>query len=157
VHNCDNFAAVPSAVPLAEPRSPVRSSVDVEVRYIETDQMGHVHHANYVAWFELARTRLCAQSGIPYAEVEAMGYLMVVTGIEIRYRQPARYGETVTVTAWIERLGSRLTGFAYEVRRGETLLATGASEHLWVEREGRRPCRAPLAVREPFARLAGLW
>ena len=44
-------------------------TVDVEVRYIETDQMGHVHHANYVAWFELARTRLCATSGTPYAEL----------------------------------------------------------------------------------------
>ena len=134
----------------------VRSTVDVEVRYIETDQMGHVHHANYVAWFELARTRLCATSGIPYADVEAMGYLMVVTGIEIRYRQPAHYGETVAITAWIDRVGSRLTRFAYEVRRGETLLATGASEHVWVERQGRRPCRAPEPLRQPFARLAGL-
>ena len=72
-----------------------------------------------------------------------MGYLMVVTGVEIRYRQPARYGETVRSTAWIERLGSRLTRFAYEVRRGEALLATGATEHLWVERESRTPCRMP--------------
>ncbi len=136
--------------------TPVRAIVDVEVRYIETDQMGHVHHANYVAWFELARTRLCAGSGVPYADVEDMGYLMVVTGIEIRYRQPARYGETVQVEAWIERLGSRLTRFAYEVRRGAALLATGATEHLWVERESRKPCRMPAALREPFARLAGV-
>jgi acyl-CoA thioester hydrolase len=135
---------------------PVRSTVDVEVRYIETDQMGHVHHANYVTWFELARTRLCATSGIPYADIETMGYLMVVTGIEVRYRQPAHYGQTVAVTAWIDRLGSRLTRFAYEVRHDETLLATGASEHIWVEREGRRPCRAPAVLREPFARLAGV-
>jgi acyl-CoA thioester hydrolase len=136
--------------------APQRATVDVEVRYIETDQMGHVHHANYVAWFELARTRLCAGSGVPYADVESMGYLMVVTAVEIRYRQPARYGETVQVATWIEGLGSRRTRFAYEVRRGESLLATGATEHLWVEREGRRPCRIPAALREPFARLAGV-
>lgn len=135
---------------------PVRSTIDVEVRYIETDQMGHVHHANYVAWFELARTRLCATSGIPYAEVESLGYLMVVTGIEIRYRQPAHYGQTVAVSAWIDRLSSRLTRFGYEVRRGDALLATGASEHIWIERESRRPCRAPEVLREPFARLAGI-
>lgn len=130
--------------------------MDIEVRYIETDQMGHVHHANYVAWLELARTRLCATSGIPYADVESMGYLMVVTGIEIRYRQPAHYGQTVAVTAWIDRLSSRLTRFAYEVRHGETLLATGATEHLWIARGSRKPCRIPDAVREPFARLAGV-
>jgi acyl-CoA thioester hydrolase len=136
--------------------APLRTTVDVEVRYIETDQMGHVHHANYVAWFELARTRLCAASGIPYTAIEEMGYLMVVTAVEVRYRQPARYGETVQVTSWIERLGSRLTRFGYEVRRGEALLATGATEHLWVERDSRKPCRMPPAVREPFARLAGV-
>ena len=77
-------------------------------------------------------------------------------GNEIRYRQPAHYGQTVAVSAWIDRLGSRLTRFGYEVRRGDALLATAASEHIWVERESRRPCRAPEVLREPFARLAGI-
>ena len=134
---------------------PVRGAVDVEVRYIETDQMGHVHHANYVAWFELARTHLCARSGFPYAAIEEMGYLLVVTAVEVRYRLPAHYGQTVRVTTWVERLASRMMRFAYEVTRGEDRLATGATEHLWVDRETRRPCRMPAALREPFARLAG--
>lgn len=38
---------------------PIERTVDVEVRYAETDQMGVVHHANYIVWFELARTNLC--------------------------------------------------------------------------------------------------
>ena len=136
-------------------REPVRGGVDVEVRYIETDQMGHVHHANYVAWFELARTHLCATSGYPYATIEQMGYLLIVTAVEVRYRLPAHYGQTVRVTTWVERLGSRLMRFAYEVTRCEDRLATGATEHVWVDRETRRPCRIPPALREPFARLAG--
>ena len=45
--------------------------------------------------------------------------------------------------------------FAYEVRRGADLLATGATEHFWVARDGRRPVRMPESLREPFARLAG--
>ena len=69
-----------------------RSEIDVEVRYAETDQMGVVHHANYVIWFELARTSLCALSGFHYAEIEALGYLLMVTGVEVRYHRPARYG-----------------------------------------------------------------
>jgi acyl-CoA thioester hydrolase len=135
--------------------APVRATVDVEVRYIETDQMGHVHHANYIAWFELARTRLCIDCGIPYASIEQMGYLLIVSAVEVRYRRPAHYGDTVAVTTWIERLASRQLRFAYEVRRGDELLATGASEHLWVERDGRRPVRTPAPLREPFARVAG--
>src|SRR5260370_833241 len=99
---------------------PVRCLTEIEVRYAETDQMGVVHHANYVIWFELARTRLCAMSGFTYAEIERLGYLLMVTAVELRYRRPARYGETVRVTCWGDRLASRGVSFAYEVRRGGT-------------------------------------
>ena len=80
----------------------------------------------------------------------------VVTGVEVRYLRPALYGEIVAVTAWLERMGSRLLRFAYEVRRGDDRLASGATEHVWVERESRRPCRMPAALRQPFATLAGV-
>jgi acyl-CoA thioester hydrolase len=135
---------------------PVRAETPIEVRYAETDQMGVVHHANYVVWFELARTHLCAQSGFPYADIEKMGYLLMVTGVEIRYRKPARYGDTVRVVCWGDRLGSRGMRFAYEVFHGEDLLATGATEHVWVESATGRPCRTPEPLRAPFRRLAGL-
>ena len=135
---------------------PTRCDTEIEVRYAETDQMGIVHHANYVIWFELARTRLCALSGYHYADIERLGYLLMVTGVELRYRRPARYGETVVVTSWGERLASRGVRFAYEVLRGADLLATGASDHVWVEAATGRPCRTPEVLREPFERLAGL-
>ncbi|HJX27914.1 MAG TPA: thioesterase family protein [Thermoanaerobaculia bacterium] len=135
---------------------PTRCTTDVEVRYAETDQMGVVHHANYVVWFELARTRLCSLSGVHYADIEKMGYLLMVTGVEARYRRPARYGDVVQVVCWNERLGSRGVRFAYEVRKGDELLATGATEHIWVEAATGRPCRTPEAVLEPFQRLAGV-
>jgi acyl-CoA thioester hydrolase len=135
---------------------PVHSEIDVEVRYAETDQMGVVHHANYVVWFELARTRLCSLSGVHYAEIERFGYLLMVTGVEARYHRPAHYGETVQVDCWCERMGSRGLRFAYEVRHGGARLATGATEHVWIERATGRPCRTPEPVREPFQRLAGL-
>jgi len=134
---------------------PVRCVTEIEVRYAETDQMGVVHHANYVVWFELARTRLCALSGFTYAEIERLGYLLMVTAVELRYRRPARYGDTVGVTCWGERLASRGVSFAYEVRRGDDLLATGRSEHIWIEGASGKPCRMPEQLRAPFERLAG--
>ncbi|HXO22683.1 MAG TPA: thioesterase family protein, partial [Thermoanaerobaculia bacterium] len=106
--------------------------------------------------FELARTRLCALSGFRYVDIEKMGYLLMVTGVEARYRQPAHYGDTVQVACWGERLASRGIRFAYEVRRGDDLLATGATDHIWIETATGRPCRPPEVVREPFRRLAGL-
>jgi acyl-CoA thioester hydrolase len=135
---------------------PVRCEVDVEVRYAETDQLGVVHHAQYVVWFEMARTRLCALSGTSYAEVERLGWLLMVTAVEVSYRRPARYGETPRVVCWVDRLGSRGLRFHYEVRRDGELLATGATEHVWVERASGRPCRTPAPLREPFKWLAGV-
>jgi acyl-CoA thioester hydrolase len=135
---------------------PVRSETEIEVRYAETDQMSVVHHANYVIWFELARTQLCAMSGYRYADIEKLGYFLMVTGVEISYRRPARYGDTVKVVCWGDRLGSRGVRFAYEVRKGADLLVTGATEHIWVERATGKPCRTPEPLREPFRRLAGL-
>ncbi|HTG31559.1 MAG TPA: thioesterase family protein [Thermoanaerobaculia bacterium] len=135
---------------------PVRAEIDVEVRYAETDQMGVVHHANYIVWFELARTRLCSTSGFHYADIERLGYLLMVTGVEARYHRPARYGDTVRVACWCERLGSRGLRFAYEVHKGKERLVTGLTDHVWVEAATGRPCRTPEAIREPFQRLAGI-
>lgn len=138
---------------MSEPR---RVSIEVEVRYKETDGMGVVHHANYLVWFELARTSLCKLSGYPYAEIEAAGYLLIVAGAELRYRRPARYGDTAVVTCWIDRLESRRMRFAYEVRLGEDLLVTGTTDHIWVEESTRKSCRMPEMVAEPFRELAGV-
>lgn len=138
------------------PEGPITRTVDVEVRYIETDQMGVVHHANYVAWFELARTHLCQEMGLHYADIERRGYLLMVTGIEARYRQGARYGETVQVSARIERLRSRGVRYAYEVREGDRLLATGASDHVWIDREDRTPVRLPADLERGMRRVAGM-
>ena len=135
--------------------APRRTEIDLEVRYAETDRMGVVHHANYLVWFELARTRLCLESGHHYADVEELGYFLVVTRAEARYRKGATYGDSVAVSCWIDRLGTRGIRFAYEVRRGEERLVTGATEHVWVERASGRFCRTPEILRRPFARLAG--
>jgi len=148
---------------MSEPtRSPTRCATDIEVRYAETDQMGVVHHANYIVWFELARTRLCALSGYHYADIEKTGYLLMVTGVEVRYRRPARYGDTVRVVCWGERLASRGVRFAYEVFKPgdggapDDLLATGATDHIWVEAATGKPARTPEPLRLPFRKLAGL-
>lgn len=135
---------------------PVESTVEIEVRYAETDQMAVVHHANYVVWFELARTRLCERSGFHYSAIEELGYLLMVTGVQVSYRQPARYGDRVELHCHIERMASRGVTFGYEVRRGDDLLARGSTDHVWVDRETGRPCRTPEELYAPFRRLAGL-
>ena len=56
----------------------LRASVDIRVRYKETDKMGVVYHSNYFAWFEIARITLLDELGCPYAELEKAGFFLPV-------------------------------------------------------------------------------
>lgn len=131
------------------------SEVEFEVRYAETDQMGVVHHANYLIWYELARTRFCAESGKPYPEIEALGYFMIITQAQQDYRLAACYGDTVRVRCWLDWVASRSLQFGYQVLRGDKILSNGYTRHLWVKRESRRPSSMPESLRETFLKLAG--
>ena len=131
-----------------------RAEVEIEVRYAETDQMGIVHHANYLVWFEVARTRLCAEGGIPYPQIEALGYFLIITQAQQDYRLAAHYGDNIRVSCWLDWLASRNLQFGYQVHRGEQLLASGHTRHLWVKRKSRRPCSLPESLRETFLQLA---
>jgi acyl-CoA thioester hydrolase len=115
--------------------------------------MGVVHHANYPVWFEVARTRLCLEAGFHYAEIEKKGLLLLVTGVHVSYRAPARYGETVDVACWVERVGSRGVTFAYRVERNDEAVAAGTTEHIWVDAGSRRPVRFPAELKGPFERF----
>ena len=69
--------------------------ITIRVRYAETDRMGLLHHANYLVYFEQARTELLREAGISYRDLEDQGYLLVLTKFEVRYRRPARYDEPI--------------------------------------------------------------
>ena len=125
----------------------------VRVRYKETDQMGIAHHSNYIVWFEIGRTDLCRAVGFPYNEIEARGYVLVVTEVTCRFRIPFRYDDEVVIRTSVEEAASRKMKFAYELRdvTGERLHATGSSWHVWVDRETWRPTIGAPEVMAAFA------
>lgn len=122
------------------------------VRYKETDQMGIAHHSNYVVWFEIGRTDLCRATGIPYADIENRGFLLVVTEIGCRYRTPFRYDDDVLIRTSVASAASRAMKFAYELYdgSGSHLRATGFSLHIWLDRNTRKPARADAEVMKAF-------
>ncbi len=87
------------------------------VRYAETDQMGVVHHSNYIIWFEQGRTDYMREIGVNYADVERDGVFLAVAEMHIRYGAPARYDDEIRVLTRIDRVQSRAVTFAYEVLR----------------------------------------
>jgi len=121
------------------------------VRYKETDQMGIAHHSNYFVWFEIGRTDLCRETGIPYSEIERRGYLLVVTEIGCRFRTPFRYDEEVLIRTSVGEIASRAMTFTYELYSiDDELRATGFSSHLWLDMKTRKPARADAEVLTAF-------
>jgi acyl-CoA thioester hydrolase len=116
------------------------SEITVRVNYSETDQMGVVYHAWYLVWFDRARTEHLRRTGTSYAELERLGLRLMVGEARVRYRQPARYDELVTVRCWIRELASRRITFGYAALAtadgrllvtGETSLMVLDSRHRW--------------------------
>ena len=103
------------------------SSITLRVNYSETDQMGVVYHANYLIWFDRARTELMRETGLSYKELEQQGVYLAVSEVSVRYRAAARYDDVVQVRCWVRELVSRRVTFGYAVERAATgeLLATG--------------------------------
>jgi len=121
------------------------AQVRFRVRYAETDQMGVVYHANYLPWFEMARTELCAARGVRYRDIEANdGLLLTVVDLQCRYHAPARYDDEVVAEARLKHSHPRMVVFTYEIRNAATsqLLVTGETRHVFISREAR-PVKVP--------------
>ena len=124
----------------------------VRVRYAETDTMGVVYYANYLVWFEVARTDLLRQAGWSYREMEADGYMLPVLEASCVYRQPARYDDEIDVKTTGTLVSAVRVKFVYDVVRpaDDVLLASGHTVHASIDRSGR-PCRLPDRVRQLLA------
>ncbi len=122
----------------------------IPVRYSETDQMGVVHHASYVIWLEEGRTALMSTMGFPYDEVERRGFAMAVRSVELRYREPAKYGDTVLVHTRVVRFRSASILYGYELLRESDggLLAEGSAEVACLDlNRGWKPAQLPDDIR----------
>ena len=131
------------------------------VRYKDTDQMGIAHHSNYIVWFEIGRTDLCRETGVPYSEIERRGHILVVAEVRCRYLIPYRYDDEVVVRTSVAELGSRIIEFHYLLMDSASSVqhATGSSRHVWVSRESRRPAAADpglIALFQPYAEARAL-
>jgi acyl-CoA thioester hydrolase len=120
----------------------ITSRSQVTVRYAETDMMGVVYHANFMPWFEIGRTTLLKEQGLPYRELEAQGYRLPVLEISAKYHRPAVYDDTLTIITVLKEKPLLRIRLSYEVRRGHELLATGESSHAFVDLQGK-PVRPP--------------
>jgi acyl-CoA thioester hydrolase len=113
------------------------NSTEFYVRYVETDQMRIVNHAHYISWLEESRSEYARARGSDYADFEREGVALAVVEVHVNYKSPARYGDRIRVTCWIEELKSRLMRFSYEVHNAKTglLLVTATTRHVCINLE----------------------
>jgi acyl-CoA thioester hydrolase len=113
------------------------SEVRVQVRYSETDAMKFVYYANYLVYFEVARTTALAELGHPYWEMEKQGVLIPVLAAHCEYVKAGRYGDNLRIRTRRWRSGPARIRFEYEVLREEEIIARGYTEHAFMHPEGR--------------------
>jgi acyl-CoA thioester hydrolase len=121
------------------------------VRYAETDKMGVVYYANYLVWFEVARTTWLRDTGWSYREMEADGYMLPVVEAHCQYRQSARYDDELDIRATGVKLSQVRVRFNYDVVRvdDQAVLAQGYTVHASLDPQGR-PRRLPERVQQMF-------
>ena len=111
--------------------------IQIRVRYAETDQMGLLHHANYLVYFEQGRTELLRSQGYSYRDIEAQGFYLVLTKIQVRYRRPAHYDELLTLRTTVVRTTIVKIEHKYELLRDGILLAEAETTLGCVDHEGK--------------------
>lgn len=123
--------------------------MELKVYYEDTDCGGVVYYANYLRYFERARTERFASRGIDLAEYQGNGVVFAVVRAEIDYKSPARYGDLLEVDTAIEGVKGSSFTVHYIIRRKKdgAVLVTGGTRMACVNRE-MKPIRLPDEIRD---------
>jgi acyl-CoA thioester hydrolase len=122
------------------------SDTKIRVRYADTDQMKFVYYGKYFEYFEQGRSDLLRQIGMPYPEIERMGYILPVVEAHAEYRQSAIYDEEITVRTIIEEMPGVRVKINYRIFRANVPepITSGYTVHSFVNVEKKTPVRPPV-------------
>lgn len=116
----------------------------LKVNYCDTDQMGYVHHSNYIRYYEKARMELLTAIGVPYKEIENAGFFLVVIKAESFYKKPAYFDDCLLVETRLENTTGLRQVFTYKIFNSSAeLIHEGATTLAFVDKDSRKPCRPP--------------
>ena len=104
-------------------------------QYHETDQMGIIHHANYIKWMEEARVAFMDEVfGFGYVEMEAQQVFSPVIGVDVAYRRPVWFADKVEIDVEIKSYTSTRLVLSYRIRNVSkgTLCTTATSAHCFL-------------------------
>ncbi len=131
----------------------IESKTNIRVRYADTDKMGVVYHSNYAIYFEVGRTEMFREIGLPYDEMERNNIMLPLVDLHINYKRPALYDDLITVTTRLNELPGVKIRFDYEIHneKGE-LLVDGYATLVFIDTLRNRPTRMPENIKNIIAK-----
>lgn len=127
----------------------------VRVYYEDTDTGGVVYYANYLKFFERARTEWLRAAGYEQRRLsEESGLQFVVAHIECTYRQPARLDDVLEIDLRVQKAGRAFIVFEQTARRGDDVLATATVKAACIDSQRFVPVAMPAAMAEAFRTLS---
>lgn len=121
-----------------------------QAKYYETDQMGIIHHSNYVKWMEEARMNLMEQIGLSYKQMEDMEIISPVISINVDYISMVHFDETVVIETRIVKYNGVKMELEYVMYDKETAekRAIAKSGHCFLSKSGR-----PISLKRAYPEL----
>jgi len=118
--------------------------------YHETDQMGIIHHSNYVKWMEEARLDLMDQLGMNYRQMEEMEIISPVLSIQVDYKTMVHFDDTVVIQTKLAKYNGVKMEVEYIMTDKETgeLRTTARSSHCFLNRSGK-----PISLKRSYPEL----
>ena len=128
------------------------TSCKKKVRYAETDQMGVVHHSNYVNYLEESRVEWLDNLGIPYHEMETKGIISPVLKVEIQYLKPLFFGDSYYIVIQLVKVPKVSLEFSYKVfNQNDLLIAEASTKIAFLSKVSRRLIPVPEYVLKKFS------
>ncbi len=106
-----------------------------KAQYHETDQMGIIHHSNYVKWMEEARISYMNQMGFSYKRVEEMGIISPVVEISVAYKKQVSFDDEIQISVSIKKYNGISLEFNYQffnITKNE-ICTTAYSRHCFLK------------------------
>ncbi len=126
-------------------------SKPILVRYGETDQMGIVHHSNYLRYFEVARLEWLSQLGVSYKLMEQEGIIMPVIEVNLSYKTPALFEDKLIVEVNLEEVPKVKMKFSYLIKnQNDQIVCLGETTLAFLNSKTRKPMRCPEKVKILF-------
>ncbi|MBW7917372.1 MAG: acyl-CoA thioesterase [Trueperaceae bacterium] len=120
-----------------------RARVEIQVRFGDTDALGHINNATYATYAELGRVELVRDLGLPPG-----GFILARLALD--YRRQVRLGQAVSVETWVERVGNSSVTMRQEILADGEVAVEVEAVAVWFDYAKNVPVRVPDDARRVF-------